>query len=105
MILNNFKTLFLLFKTRLSSKQPRRAIKLAYWPWAILENPAPSAANQIAPFAKTKASHIIIIFIIWFSEKFFIAGASIATFLPPFTLFSSRNCGFPNYLKILLGDD
>jgi hypothetical protein len=28
--------------------------------WATRENPAPSAANQIAPFPKTNACHIII---------------------------------------------
>jgi hypothetical protein len=38
----------------------RRAIKIAYCPWAIRENPASSAANQIAWFIKTNACHIII---------------------------------------------
>jgi hypothetical protein len=30
-----------------------------YCPWAIRENPASSAANQIARFIKTNACHII----------------------------------------------
>jgi hypothetical protein len=38
----------------------RRAIKIAYCPWAIRENPASSAANQIVRFIKTNACHIII---------------------------------------------
>jgi hypothetical protein len=39
----------------------RRAIKIAYCPLAIRENPASSAANQIALFTKTNACHIIIL--------------------------------------------
>jgi hypothetical protein len=42
----------------------RRAIKIVYCPWAIRENPASSAANQIARFIKTNACHIIILFIV-----------------------------------------
>jgi hypothetical protein len=36
--------------------------KIAYCPWAIRENPASVAANQIARFIKTNACHIIIHF-------------------------------------------
>ena len=50
---------FLRSETSWLSSKPRRAIKFAYCPWAIRDNPAPSAANQIAPFAKTNACHII----------------------------------------------
>jgi hypothetical protein len=42
----------------------RRAIKIAYCPWAIRENPASSAANQIARFIKINACHIIIMLIV-----------------------------------------
>ena len=44
-----------------------RAIKIAYCPWAIRENPASSAANQIARFIKTNACHIIIKYTVSFS--------------------------------------
>jgi hypothetical protein len=40
-------------------RRRRRAIKIPYCPWAIRENPASSAANQIARFIKTNACHII----------------------------------------------
>jgi hypothetical protein len=39
---------------------PDRAINIAYCPWAIRENPALPTANQIAPFAKTNACHIVV---------------------------------------------
>jgi hypothetical protein len=45
-------------RSKLGSR--RRAIKIAYCPWAIQENPASSSANQIARFIKTNACHIII---------------------------------------------
>jgi hypothetical protein len=40
---------------------PDRAIKIVYFPWAITGKSCQSAANQIAPFAKTNACHIIMI--------------------------------------------
>jgi hypothetical protein len=47
---------------RLKLGSCRRAIKIAYCPWAIRENPASSVANQIARFIKTNACHIIKLF-------------------------------------------
>jgi hypothetical protein len=58
-VLNGFeKRLDTFCRLKLGSR--RRAIKIAYCPWAIRENPASSAANQIARFIKTNACHIII---------------------------------------------
>ena len=58
-VLNSFERLLDTF-CRLKLGSCRRAIKIAYCPWAIRENPASSAANQIARFIKTNACHIII---------------------------------------------
>ena len=62
-ILNNFYTFFLLFETKfkiwLSSQPPYRAIKMR----TARGNICP-VANQIAPFAKTGACHIIKGFIL-----------------------------------------
>jgi hypothetical protein len=56
---------FLPFETSalVAGSQLRRAIKIAYCPWAIPENPASSAANQILRFIETNACHIIIVII------------------------------------------
>jgi hypothetical protein len=54
-VLNSFERLLDTF-CRLKLGSRRRAIKIA---WAIRENPASSAANQIARFIKTNACHII----------------------------------------------
>jgi hypothetical protein len=56
-VLNSFERLLGTF-CRLKLGSRRRAIKIAYCPWAIRENPASSAANQIARFIKTNACHI-----------------------------------------------
>jgi uncharacterized integral membrane protein len=57
-VLNSFERLLDTF-CRLKLGSRRRAIKIAYCPWAIRENPASSVANQIARFIKTNACHII----------------------------------------------
>ena len=54
-VLNSFERL--LDSLKLGSR--RRAIQIAYCPWAIRENPASSTANQIARFIKTNACHIL----------------------------------------------
>jgi hypothetical protein len=61
-VLNSFERLLDTF-CRLNLGSRRRAIKIAYCPWAMRENPASSAANQIARFIKTNACHIIIRFL------------------------------------------
>jgi hypothetical protein len=61
-VLNSFERLLDTF-CRLKLGSRRMAIKIVYCPWAIRENPASSAANQIARFIKTNACHIIITYI------------------------------------------